>query len=119
MTPRESILLRGLSDWVALDRIHWDVAESMPGTPVAAIQEATLKLIHDLVEEGLFEIGDVAGDRGFSAWASPLDESIERIRRVYVTEFDNKYVWPWYCWLNLTDNGERVAQKIGSPAPSD
>ena len=115
MTPRESILLRGLFDWVALDRIHWDVSQSMPGAPVEATQEATLKLIYDLVEEGLFELGDVAGDRGFLAWAASLDESMERIRRVYVAQFDDKEVWPWYCWLNLTDNGEDVAQKIESP----
>lgn len=114
MTPRESILLRGLSDWVALDRIHGDVSETMPGAPAAAIQTATLDLIHDVVEEGLFELGDVTGDRGFSAWATPLNESMERIRRVYVAGFDNQYVWPWYCWLNLTDKGEQVAQNIES-----
>ena len=112
MTPRESILLRGLADWVALDRIHWDVSESKPGAPLIAIQEETLALIHDLVAEGLFEVGEVSDERGFSPWTEPLDEAVERIRRVYVAGFDQQDIWPWYCWLNLTDKGERLAQQV-------
>jgi hypothetical protein len=114
MTPRESILLRGLADWVALDRIHWDVSESKPGAPLIAIQDATLTLIHDLVEEGLFEVGEVSDERGFSPWTEPLDEAVERIRSVYVDGFDKQNIWPWYCWLNLTDKGEQLAQRIQS-----
>ncbi|UJL30988.1 hypothetical protein HZU38_11575 [Mycolicibacterium vanbaalenii] len=141
MTPRESILLRGLADWVALDRIHWDVSESKPGAPLIVIQEETLALIHDLVAEGLFEVGEVSdergfspwtepldeaverirrvSERGFSPWTEPLDEAVERIRRVYVTEFDKQNIWPWYCWLNLTDKGEQLAQEIQSTPPTD
>ncbi|WND57814.1 hypothetical protein ACORG1_05890 [Mycobacterium sp. TJFP1] len=119
MTPRESILLRGLADWVALDRIHWDVSESKPGAPLIVIQEETLALIHDLVAEGLFEVGEVSDERGFSPWTEPLDEAVERIRRVYVTEFDKQNIWPWYCWLNLTDKGEQLAQEIQSTPPTD
>ena len=112
MTPRESVLLRGQSDWVALDRIHWDVSEAMPKAPRAAVQEATLELIRELVEQGLFEIGDVTSGRGFQAWDQPLDEAIQRLRRVYVDQFEDQSVWPWYCWLNLTDKGEQVAQNL-------
>lgn len=119
MTPRESILLRGLTDWVALDRIHWDVSTFEPGAPLITIQEATLTLIHDLVEEGLFELGEVSDERGFSPWTEPLDEAVERIRRVYVTGFENKNIWPWYCWLNLTDKGEQLAQRIQSTTSAD
>ncbi|MGE2731745.1 hypothetical protein ACQI4F_19910 [Mycolicibacterium vaccae] len=104
MTPRESILLRGLADWVALDRIHSDVSESKPGAPLITIQDATLTLIHDLVEEGLFEVGEVSDERGFSPWNEPLD----------VDGFDKQNIWPWYCWLDLTDKGEQLAQRIQS-----
>lgn len=112
--PRDSILIRGLNDWVALDRIHWDVSQSMPGFPITAIQDATLTLIRDLVNQGLFEIGQVDEERGFSAWAEPLDEAMERVRRVYVDRFDNRSIWPWFCWLNLTEQGEQVARRIES-----
>lgn len=110
MTVRESVLLRGLSDWVALDRIHWDIARSMPNAPLVAIQTTTLDLIRSLVEEGLFEVGEVTAGSGFMAWTTSLEESVTRIRRVYVERFDDRDRWPWYCWLNLTDKGEQVAR---------
>jgi hypothetical protein len=37
---------------------------------------------------------------------------VERIRRVYVVQFEKSNVWPWFCWLDLTDKGARVAREI-------
>jgi hypothetical protein len=122
VTPREKVLLRGLVDWVALDRIHWDVAQDNQGAPLSLVQTQTLELISSLVNEGLFELGDLAGKEGrFAPWDSPLDESIKRIRDVYVANFDDQNVWSWYCWLDLTEKGEQVAREIEarSQSPSD
>ena len=119
MTPRENVLLRGLVDWVALDRIHWDVAQENHGAPLSVVQTKTLELIRSLVDEGLFELGDLTGNEGrFAPWDSTLDESIKRIRDVYVTNFDDQNVWPWYGWLDLTEKGERVAQEIEARSQS-
>jgi hypothetical protein len=119
MTPRESALLRGLVDWVALDRIHWDVAQANRGAPMSVVQTRTLELIRSLVNEGLFELGDLSGPQGqFAAWDSPIDESINRIQDVYVANFEAQNVWPWYCWLNLTEKGTRLAQQIKSKSES-
>jgi hypothetical protein len=115
MTPREEVLIRGLVDWVALDRIHWDVAEANKGEPIAVVQSETLNLIRSLVEEGLFEIGDLSGDDGrFVAWNSSIDDSIARIRAAYVTNFEDQNTWPWVCWLDLTDAGTAAAQVVES-----
>ena len=112
---RESILLRGLVDWVALDRIHWDVIQENQRAPLSVVQNKTLELIRSLVDEGLAELGDLASEDGeFTAWDSSLDESIDRIRSVYVAHFHDENVWPWYAWLNLTEQGDRVAQEIES-----
>lgn len=119
VTARESVLLRGLVDWIALDRIHWDVAQENQGAPLLVVQDKTLELIRSLVDEGLAELGDLASeDSKFAPWDSSLDESIERIRNVYVAHFHDENVWPWYAWLNLTEEGERVAQEIESSAQS-
>jgi hypothetical protein len=118
VTPRESVLLRGLVDWVALDRIHWDVAQAHEGAPLSVVQSKTLELIRSVVAEGLFELGEVAGNQGFTRWDSPLDESIRRIRDIYVAKFDDRNVWPWFCWLNLTEKGERLAEEIESRSQS-
>ncbi|MBV8349837.1 MAG: hypothetical protein JOZ49_20640 [Mycolicibacterium sp.] len=109
MTPREKVLRRGIVDWVALDRIHSDVAQENQGAPLSVVQTKTLELIRSLVNEGLFELGDLTGKEGrFAAWDSSLDESIKRIRDAYVA----KSVWRWCCWLSLTEKGEQVAREI-------
>jgi hypothetical protein len=113
MTPREHVLIRGLVDWIALDRIHWDVAEANKGAPITVVQSATLNLIRALVTEGLFEVGDLSGDGGrFIAWDSSIDDVIAQIRNAYVTNFEDRDSWPWMCWLNLTDAGTAAAQAV-------
>jgi hypothetical protein len=39
-------------------------------------------------------------------------DSLKRIRHEYVERYDDKDRWPWYCWLDLTDEGDRVARAI-------
>lgn len=112
MSPRHDVLVRGLVDWVALDRIHWLVAQSRPHAPVSDAQQETITLIRDLAAEGLMVLGSVDVESGFTRWSISLDEAMERIRRVYVVEFEKSNVWPWFCWLDLTEKGERVAREI-------
>jgi len=72
----------------------------------------TLDLIRSLVNDGLLELGDLATDEGrFSPWTDKLDVSIERIRHVYVSIFEEENVWPWHMWLKLAETGEKVARE--------
>jgi len=113
MSAREEVLLRGLIDWVALERIHSRVARENEGAPLAVVQEKVLDLIRSLVSEGLFEVGDLAGEDGrFGAWRTTLDESIDRIRDVYVNNFADESAWWFCCWLDLTDEGQKIAEAI-------
>lgn len=112
-SAREEVLLSGLVDWVALDRIHGYVAREHRGEVLSVIQEATLGLIRSLASDGLFDIGDLQGEGGrFGVWNISLDEAIQRIRNVYVNHFDDRYAWGWYCWLSLTEEGERIAESL-------
>jgi hypothetical protein len=115
MSAREEVLLRGLIDWVALERVHWIVAGENAGEPLAVIQDKVLDLIRSLVTDGLFEVGDLTPDDGrFRAWDTTLDESIKRIREVYMTKFADEPEWWFYCWLESTEEGQRVAAAIES-----
>jgi hypothetical protein len=115
MSAREEVLLRGLIDWVALERVHKRVARENSGKPLSVIQDKTLELIRSLVSEGLFELGDLQTvDHRFAAWDIPLDESIRRIRDVYVNSFEDEPAWWFYCWLDLTEKGQRVAEALES-----
>jgi hypothetical protein len=110
-SAREEVLLRGLIDWVALERVHSRVARENSGEPLSVIQNKTLDLIRSLVSDGLFEVGDLrTGDGRFGAWDTSLDESIQRIREVYVNKFDDEPAWWFVCWLDLTEIGQQVAE---------
>jgi hypothetical protein len=112
-SAREEVLLRGLIDWVALERVHSIVATENADEPLAVIQDKVLDLIRSLVTDGLFEIGDLQTDDGrFAAWSMPLDESIQRIRDVYTTKFHDEPEWWFFCWLDATEKGLKVAEAI-------
>jgi hypothetical protein len=113
MSAREEVLLCSLIDWVALERVHWAVKQENPGEPLAVIQDKVLDLIRSLVTDGLFELGDLATpNHRFGAWDTPLDESIQQIRDVYVNKFDDDPEWWFYCWLDATEKGLKVAVAI-------
>jgi hypothetical protein len=113
MSARDEVLLRGLIDWVALERVHSRVARENAGESLAVIQEKVLDLIRSLVTDGLFELGDLATpNHRFGAWDTPLDESIQQIRDVYVNKFDDEAEWWFYCWLDATEKGLKAAEAI-------
>ena len=113
MMARDEVLVRGLSDWVPLQRAHYYVAAEHPREPLIKTQRRVLGLIRTLVSDGLAELGDLLGpDDRFTAWPAPLDESLQRIERVYVERFDEESIWPWYAWLNLTAAGEAMGEQI-------
>jgi hypothetical protein len=120
MSARDEVLLRGLVDWVALERVHSRVARECAGEPLGVTQEKVLDLIRSLVSEGLFQVGDLSSAYGrFSAWDSTLDESIERIRDVYTSKFDDEPAWWFYCWLDATEEGLKVAEAIEASQDSE
>jgi hypothetical protein len=113
MSAREEVLLRGLIDWVALERVHWIVARANAGESLAVIQDKVLDLIRSLVTEGLLELGDLATeDNRFRARDITLDESIQRVREVYTTKFQDEPEWWFYCWLDPTEKGLAIAEAI-------
>jgi len=115
MSARDEVLTRGLIDWVPLQRVHYHMTREHPEEPARMTQQRVLDLIRALADDGLVELGDLnnPGDN-FARWESPLEESVEHIRKVYVDRYDEDNVWPWYVWLNLTAKGEEVAQGIES-----
>ena len=53
-----------------------------------------------------------AGRAGFVPWLGSPDETLSRIRSVYVDGYDNTDVWEWYCLLELTRKGELFARAM-------
>jgi hypothetical protein len=111
-SAREEVLGWGLDDWVELDRVHLCVSQENVGQPTVVIQNKTLELIRALVSDGMFVVGDVKRGVGFTPWNTTLDESMQRIRDVYVTNFEDENTWMWFCWLNATEEGATVAKSL-------
>jgi hypothetical protein len=115
VSARDEVLARGLIDWVPLQRLHYHVIQEHPDMPVSKVQQLVFDLVRSLIDEGLVELGDLNGPADkFVPWTSPLAESLERIRKVYVDRYDEDTIWPWYAWLNLTPKGEAAAERIES-----
>ncbi|TDZ79562.1 hypothetical protein DE4585_03308 [Mycobacteroides salmoniphilum] len=76
------------------------------------IQIEALDTVRDPVSAGLYEIGKVERGVGFVLSTIPLDEGIEEIRSQYVDHYDVQGAWDYDAWLDLADEGERVAQPL-------
>ncbi len=112
-TVRNDLLMEGLDDWVEFYSVHWLVKQANPEAPIQEIQGEVLNVISDLVSSGLYQIGSVGrGDAGFIPWEIPLDQAIDRIRAEYVGHYEETGHWDYCAWLNLTDEGKKVAEAL-------
>lgn len=115
MTARNDVLENGLIDWVPLERIHWYVNNEHKNQPSEAVQAKVVDLITELVTDGLFVLGDTTGEGGtFVPWDLPLADALNRIRNIYIDNFDDPNTWGWAVWLDLTDKGRPAAERINA-----
>jgi hypothetical protein len=113
---KERLLIEGLQDWIYLSWVHskFEFNNDIPKRPVAEAQELTLRIIRELVDEGLFILGEPDDKRpsGFKAWDMSLDEAMAEIQHQYVTNFDDRWNWVTYAWLELTEKGKALALRL-------
>jgi hypothetical protein len=113
---KEGLLIEGLQDWIYLSWIHagFEFNNHIPVRPVAEAQQLTLRVIRELVDEGLFILGvpDKKAASGFRQWNLPLNEAIAMIENKYVTHFEDRWHWVTCAWLALTERGKVLALKL-------
>ncbi|WP_078313826.1 hypothetical protein [Mycobacterium sp. D16Q16] len=115
-SARNEILIDGLDDWVEFYRVHWLVKQANPDAALGDIQIEALDTVRDLVSAGLYEIGKVERGVGFVPSTISLDGGIEEIRSQYVDHYGEEGTWDYCAWLNLTDQGKRIAEFLLSKA---
>jgi hypothetical protein len=108
---RENLLLKGLGKPLALNAIDWKIKQQSPWATPSEVQNDTLEAVRSLVDDGLFRLGDVHARRFFT-WKRPLDRSMRKISHRYVDHYDRPGRWMYSAWLNLTDEGEKLALAI-------
>jgi hypothetical protein len=114
----ENLLIEGLQDSISLGEVHQQfLPEGDAARPLPKVQQLTLKMIRELVSDGLFVLG--TPHRGsFNTWDLPLEEAMAKIENAYVTHFDDRWGWVTMCWLNLTDKGKKLAlERYHAAAP--
>lgn len=110
-TPKEDVLVGGLDDWAYAGWVYGS-------TRLAAITDAeqrrvlAIGLIAELLVEGLMIPGDV-DDQGHHPWPHPTGEAIERITRVWLTEWPHEVPAPGaIVWLANTEAGNAIARRV-------
>jgi hypothetical protein len=113
---KEGLLIEGLQDWIYLSWIHagFEFNNHIATRSVAEAQELTLKIIRELVDEGLFILGepDKKAASGFKSWNMSLDEAMNEIEHKYITNFEDRWNWVTCAWLELTEKGMALALKL-------
>jgi hypothetical protein len=113
---KEGLLIEGLQDWIRLGEVHTTFMfdNHSPKRPVAEAQQLTLSMIRELVDEGLFDLGEIVRNTndGFEAWNVSLDEAMTKIEEKYVTNFDDRWGWTACAWLQLTEKGRALALQL-------
>jgi hypothetical protein len=113
---REKLLIEGLRDWIRLGEIHGTFLfdNYTPKRPVAEAQQLTLSMIRELVDDGLFDLGEIVRNTndGFEAWNMSLDEAMAKIEERYVANYDDRWGWTACAWLQLTEKGRALALQL-------
>lgn len=81
---------------------------------VAAEQEVVLRTIRSLLDDGLIKIGDILGasDERVVPWDLSIDAAMDRLRDLFVGHYDEPELWDLAIWLQLTPEGERLAESL-------
>lgn len=81
---------------------------------VAAEQEVVLRTIRSLLDDGLIKIGDILGasDERVVPWDLSIDAAMDRLRDLFVGHYDEPELWDLAIWLQLTPDGEKVAESL-------
>jgi hypothetical protein len=108
---RDNLLLKGLGKPLALNAVDWKIKQQNPSAPLSEVRDETLEAVRSLVDDGLFRLGEVHARRFFT-WKRPLDRSMRKISHRYVDHYDRPGRWMYSAWLNLTDEGEKLALAI-------
>lgn len=109
---RDDVLLSGIDDWVGL----WEVVRSAQEyaepnmAAVGEVQDLVILVVQKLLAESLVEIGDLHG-LDFQPWPISIREALTKVRTAWQALGRNPSIGE-VCWLNLTDQGNALAQSI-------
>ncbi len=107
-----AVLTAGMDDWEPHGSINAKARIIYPSHPADQHFAEAISVVRALAEEGLVQLGNTprVGTQ-FMAWDGTLDEQISRIEQAYEDSHGDQN-WEYYCWLNLTELGQRKADEV-------
>jgi hypothetical protein len=110
----KEILICGLDDWLYLAEVASMVQCSI-GVPVRtiAVMEPSLRLVEQLLQNGLIQVGDLPESQGssFRPWNMRSEEVIDALRNQWLA-LEKPISLGEICWLSLTEKGTQEAKRI-------
>lgn len=111
---RNELLLDGLAMCVPMAQVMSVMRREQLADTVAAQQNLVLRTIRSLLDEGLMKIGDILGasDERVVPWDLSIDAAMDRVHDLFVGHYDQPTLWDLTIWLQLTPEGERLAESL-------
>ena len=106
------VVMRGCDDWLDACGVA-SVAINIGHTLSAEeIQNLSLKIIQEVVEQGLMEIGDLPDEgRRLKLWSMTPQECLDRVEREWKALGRNPSLGE-VCWLQNTDRGNALGEEL-------
>ncbi|OBH59680.1 hypothetical protein A5682_00065 [Mycobacterium mantenii] len=111
---RNELLLDGLAMCVPMAQVTSVTKRNHLADTVVAEQNLVLRTIRSLLEDGLMKIGDILGasDERVVPWDLSIDDAMDRVVDLFVGHYDEPTLWDLTIWLQLTPEGERLAESL-------
>jgi hypothetical protein len=113
---REGLLMEGVIDAISLGEVHttYRYDNHTPKRPLHDAQQLTLNMIREVVSDGLFVLGvpNPKSPSRFDQWDLPLDTAMAKIEEAYVNNFEDRWGWATFVWLNATAKGEELGRQL-------
>jgi len=103
--------MRGCDDWVNAAEVTSVAKFTGHAQSEDEIRSVSLKLIREVVQQGLMEIGDLPDEgRRLKLWPMTSQECLDRVEREWNALGRNPSLGE-ICWLQNTDKGDALGEE--------
>lgn len=112
----DELLVRGLDDWIQAAEVASVSRKAGGASSNPDCRALSLRIVRQLLDRGLFEIGLVNELAGFVPWALSVDAIMQRIEGCWPEGSPSPELGECF-WLRLTAEGERQAADLFTKNP--
>ena len=108
----DDLVMRGCDDWLYAAEVAYAAKEIGHAQSADEIRDLSLKIIREIVEQGLMEIGDLPDEgRRLKLWPMTPQECLDRVEREWKALGRNPSISE-ICWLQNTDKGNALGEEL-------